>query len=150
MGLKWCTKLYVVQKRCPISFSRSSMKFEGHMDRKTDDLNPTLSKITRLVAAIKSLRFACFPHKHIDGLVQERHNSIANALELCLPCTNHDDDRYPIAHLWAWDMGCIHEFEVWPKSYLCSCAACNILLYWTPIYVYLESRVSGCNGQHYT
>ena len=25
---------------------------------------------------------------HIDGLVQERCNSIANALELCLPCTN--------------------------------------------------------------
>ena len=25
---------------------------------------------------------------HIDGLVQERHNSIANALELCLSCTN--------------------------------------------------------------
>ena len=24
----------------------------------------------------------------IDGLVQERHNSIANALELCLSCTN--------------------------------------------------------------
>ena len=28
------------------------------MDRKIDDLNPILSKITRLVAAIKSLRFA--------------------------------------------------------------------------------------------
>ena len=25
---------------------------------------------------------------HIDGLVQERRNSIANALELRLPCTN--------------------------------------------------------------
>ena len=25
---------------------------------------------------------------HIDGLVQERHNSIANALELRLSCTN--------------------------------------------------------------
>ena len=25
---------------------------------------------------------------HIDGLVQERHNSIANTLELCLSCTN--------------------------------------------------------------
>ena len=24
----------------------------------------------------------------IDGLVQERHDSIANALELCLSCTN--------------------------------------------------------------
>ena len=25
---------------------------------------------------------------HVDGLVQERHNSIANALELHLSCTN--------------------------------------------------------------
>ena len=57
MGLKWCTKLGVVEKRCPI-FSRSSIKFEGHVDRKIDDLNPILSKITRLVAAIESLRFA--------------------------------------------------------------------------------------------
>ena len=24
---------------------------------------------------------------HVDGLVQERHNSIANALDLCLSCT---------------------------------------------------------------
>ena len=27
-------------------------------------------------------------HYHFDGLVQERRNSIANALELCLSCTN--------------------------------------------------------------
>ena len=26
--------------------------------------------------------------QHFDGLVQESHNSIANALELCLSCTN--------------------------------------------------------------
>ena len=26
--------------------------------------------------------------KQIDGLVQEKRNSIANALELCLSCTN--------------------------------------------------------------
>ena len=25
---------------------------------------------------------------YVDGLVQERRNSIANALELCLSCTN--------------------------------------------------------------
>ena len=27
------------------------------------------------------------PRSHIDDLVQERHNSVANALELCLSCT---------------------------------------------------------------
>ena len=26
--------------------------------------------------------------QHINGLVQERRNSIANAMELCLSCTN--------------------------------------------------------------
>ena len=33
----------------------------------------------------------------IDGLVQERRNSIANALELCLSCTN--PLRWPHDHL---------------------------------------------------
>ena len=37
------------------------------MDRKIDDLNPILSKITRQVAAIKSLRFALFPEDLIDN-----------------------------------------------------------------------------------
>ena len=41
-------------------FLRSSIKLEDHMDRKIDDFNPILRKITRLVAAIKSLRFALF------------------------------------------------------------------------------------------
>ena len=29
-----------------------------------------------------------FPNHHVDGFVEERRNSIANALKLCLPCTN--------------------------------------------------------------
>ena len=28
------------------------------------------------------------PLHHIDGLMQKRHNSIANTLELCLYCSN--------------------------------------------------------------
>ena len=47
--------------------------------------------------------------QHIDGLVQERRNSIANALELRLPCTTHryeqkyfgsqsDWHRYSLSH----------------------------------------------------
>ena len=31
--------------------------------------------------------------KYIDGLVQERHNAIANALELHLSCTNPLNDQ---------------------------------------------------------
>ena len=53
MHKAWCSTEDVL-----CCFSRSSIKFEGHMDQKTDDFNPILSKITRLVAAIKSLRFA--------------------------------------------------------------------------------------------
>ena len=30
MATKWCTKLEVALKRCPIGFSRSSVKFQGH------------------------------------------------------------------------------------------------------------------------
>ena len=41
-------------------FSRSSIQFQGHTGQKINDLNPILSKITRLVTAIKSLRFALF------------------------------------------------------------------------------------------
>ena len=37
---------------------------------------------------------------HIDGLVQERLNSIANALELRLPCTNPSINRWCVA-FWA-------------------------------------------------
>ena len=32
-------------------------------------------------------KLSAFCNHHIDGLAQERHNSIANALELPLPCT---------------------------------------------------------------
>ena len=44
----------------PYCFFRSSIKFEGYMGKEMDDLSPILSKITRPVAAIKSLRFALF------------------------------------------------------------------------------------------
>ena len=41
------------------------------------------------IANALELHISCT--NHIDGLVQERSNSIANALELCLSCTNHID-----------------------------------------------------------
>ena len=44
----------------PYCFLSSSIKFQGYMGKKIDDLIPILSKITRPVAAIKSLRFALF------------------------------------------------------------------------------------------
>ena len=45
---------------------------------------------------------------HVDGLVQERHNSIANALELHLSCTNPsmycEFDMGPLLLAWFnWD-----------------------------------------------
>ena len=112
-GMEWCTKLDLIQKKCPIVFPRSSVKFQGHVGQKIPncDLNwgfpdsnsslnsrmalkrctklhvvlircpivfcghpssfqttwtkngrlkSILSKISRPVAAIKSLRFALF------------------------------------------------------------------------------------------
>ena len=59
-GFKMVYKAWSGIEEVPYCFSRSSIKFQGHMDRIIDDLNPILSKITRLVAAIKSLRFALF------------------------------------------------------------------------------------------
>ena len=47
----------------------------------TKNLNISWSKLPN---AAKS----CGMNYHIEGLVQERHNSIANALELCLSPTN--------------------------------------------------------------
>ena len=44
----------------PYCFSMTSIKFPGHMGPKINDLNPILSKNTRLVATIKSLGFAVF------------------------------------------------------------------------------------------
>ena len=60
-GFEMMHKAWCSTEEVPYCFSRSSTKFEGHMDRKMDGLNPILSKITRLVAAIKSLKFALFP-----------------------------------------------------------------------------------------
>ena len=48
----------------PYCFLRSSVKFPGHMGPKINDLNPILSKNTRLVVAIKSLRFALLKKKN--------------------------------------------------------------------------------------
>ena len=44
----------------PYCFFRFSIKFAGHMGPIINDLNPILSKNTRLVVAIKFLRFALF------------------------------------------------------------------------------------------
>ena len=40
MDLKWCTKLNLLKKTCPIVFSLSSIKFQGPMGWKIDNLYP--------------------------------------------------------------------------------------------------------------
>ena len=62
MHKAWCST-----EEVPFCLSRSFIKFQGHMDRKIDDLNPILSKITRLVADIKYLRFALSINYFIMG-----------------------------------------------------------------------------------
>ena len=44
----------------PYCFSRSCIKFKGYIGKKFNDFNTILGKITRPVAAMKSLRFALF------------------------------------------------------------------------------------------
>ena len=60
MTLKWCSKLDIVWKMCPIVFQGHPSNFKATWAKKIDDLDPFLSKITGPVAAIKSLRFALF------------------------------------------------------------------------------------------
>ena len=59
----------------------------------------------------------------IDGLVHERRNYIANALELRLSCTNPS----------IWLVFC--EFRVWSMLYLCYCSVvCHIVQYWAMLW----------------
>ena len=77
MATKWCTKLEVALKRCPIVFEGHPSNFKFTSKKKSSILTQirrfrtvtqglknrrfesNMSKITRPVAAIKSLRFAC-------------------------------------------------------------------------------------------
>ena len=59
MALKWCTTLVVLQKRCPMIFRGQSSNFQFIWAAKST-IESNLSKITRPVTAIKSLRFALF------------------------------------------------------------------------------------------
>ena len=57
-GCEMMHKAWYSIQEVPLCFSRSSIEFQGHTEWKIDDLNPIFSKITRPVAAIKSLTFA--------------------------------------------------------------------------------------------
>ena len=61
---QWLWKAWHSIEEVPYCFLRSSIKFPSHTGPKINDLNPILSKNTRPVAAIKSLRFALFWVKH--------------------------------------------------------------------------------------
>ena len=69
MAMKWCTKLEVVYKRCPIVFQCHLSNFKviwlkngkGHMGQNITDFDPNWAFSDYwLVAAFKSLRFALF------------------------------------------------------------------------------------------
>ena len=53
-------------------------------------------------------------HYQIDGLMQERHNSIALAMELCLSCTN--PSKCGTNHTDILASNVVH-YQVWFKSY---------------------------------
>ena len=56
-GFETMLKAWRSMEEVPYCLSRLSINFQGYMNQKIYDLNPFLSKITRLVAAIKSIRF---------------------------------------------------------------------------------------------
>ena len=80
-------------KEVPYCFFRSSIKFPGHMGQKINDLNPILSKNTRPVAAIKSLRFALIFNEYL-------HVSIEISLKFVPQCPIND--KPALVHIMAW------------------------------------------------
>ena len=61
MDLKWCTKLDIVEKKCPIVFRDHQSNSKVTLAEKSIRIQ---FETTRLVAAIKSLRFALFEIIH--------------------------------------------------------------------------------------
>ena len=75
MAMKWCTKLEVALKRCPIVLQGHSSNF---MVTRAEKLIWIQFEITRPVAAIKSLRFALFANKDPktnfdDWMILQKH-----------------------------------------------------------------------------
>ena len=58
-GFQMMHKVWCIVEQVSYNFFRSSIKFQGHMDWKST-IESNLSKITRPVIAIKSVRFALF------------------------------------------------------------------------------------------
>ena len=75
----------------PYYFSRSSVKFQGHRGQKIADFYPNCafpdcnSSLNSLMAWKWCTKLT---DAYIDGLMQERCNSSALAMELCLSCIN--------------------------------------------------------------
>ena len=65
----------------PYCFSRSPIKFQGYMGKKIDNLIPILSKITRLVAAIKSPQICLFGYYIVFFmLIANAYHELLNGL----------------------------------------------------------------------
>ena len=62
------------------------------MDRKIDDLNPILNKITRLVAAIKFLRFALFNKEWFPLPTPSQCREMVHNANVCLVFVKKEDD----------------------------------------------------------
>ena len=65
---------------------------------------------------ITTLMPSVWPNDHVEGLVQERHNSIANTLELHLSCTN-PWMLFPSAHhCWLCDGSVLMPYSITPAQ----------------------------------
>ena len=83
-------------------FLRPSIIFPGHMGPKINDLNPILSKNARLVAAVKSLRFAVFQSQTL--FCSYLRNGWSNWCEMKRKCID-------------WILGTICDLDPWPHSW---------------------------------
>ena len=68
--------------------------------------------LSRFVSILRTLFYKTFTLQQIDGLAQERRNSIANALKLRLSCTN--------SSIYANDTTAAHEMHMF-TAVRCNC-----------------------------
>ena len=97
MATKWCTKLDVVQKTCLIIFRGHPSNFKVTRT-KNRRFESNLIKITRPVAAIKSLRFALFKVIH---QISRSHGTKKSPILTQIECFRTVTSVW--IHLWIWN-----------------------------------------------
>ena len=112
----------IVLKQLELQFYTPSSNLQGHITCNNPSYTITLLYIPLMIPCLlfhESLGVIRHAHthkekanKHIDGLVQERCNSIANTLELCISCTNQSIYNHYVVFVYFFMPG-----SVCPSAY---------------------------------